>query len=211
MAQPFPPGARLLARPASATPCPTCGNPTGRGYPDCTACAAEVDAYWLADWGALLSGSGVAEGTQEEKDLAAQVLTAPPGHHPWTCDDWAMRRTPCPECRAELGSGALDCLSCASADQSRWAWPHLAPTDRMHPNEKALRQAVTRLRSAERGRPGVVSFCKLVLPFLLTGETPTRVQARRIRMHLMAGREDELSEATSIAHMASLPTLPWRS
>jgi len=211
MAQPYPPGARLLGRPALAKPCSACGDLVGRGYPDCPNCAERVDAYWLADWGALLSGNGVAEGTPEERELATLVLADEPGSHPWTCDDWAMRRTPCPECRAELGSGALDCLVCASADQARWAWDHTAPPGAMRPDEHSLRLAVACLRSAERRRPGIVGFWRLALPFLLVGENPTRAQARRIRTYLMAGREDELSAADGIAAMASLPPLPWRT
>ncbi|WP_424184050.1 hypothetical protein ACOBQX_19155 [Actinokineospora sp. G85] len=210
MAQPYPPGARLLARPEQAAPCPTCGALLGRGYPDCAACAETVDAYWLADWAALLSGNGVAEGTAEERELAAMVLADDPGAHPWTCDDWAMRRTSCPYCRAELGSGALDCLSCASADQARWAWDHTAPPHAMRPDEHALRLTVAGLRSAERRRPGVVGFWRLLLPFLLVGRAPTRAESRRVRLHLMAGREDELSAAGSVEEMAALPDLPWR-
>ncbi|MGW5050434.1 hypothetical protein [Actinokineospora sp. NPDC004072] len=203
MARPYPPGARLLARPDAVRPCAGCGDPLGRGYPACPACADAVDAYWLADWTAL-------RGDTPDRDLAAEVLAEPAGVYPWTCTDWALRLIPCPACRAELGAGDPGCLTCARADQDRWAWDHAGMPVAMTPNEHTLRVAVAALRSAERRRPTVVAFWRLTLPFLLVGDTFTAAQARRIRVLLLAGRADELAEASSYGAMTTLPDLPWR-
>ncbi|GAA2968910.1 hypothetical protein [Actinokineospora diospyrosa] len=201
---PYPPGARLLARPEAVEPCPTCTDPLGRGYPTCLTCADRVDAHWKADWAVL------ADGAADERELAAEVLAAPPGTHPWTCVDWAMRLQSCPVCRAELGTGPA-CLHCAKADQVRWAWDHAAPAGAITANEHALRLAVAALRGAGERRDTVLAFWRLSLPFLLVGAVATPVQVGRIRVHLIAGRVDELAEAPGFAAMAALADLPWRS
>ncbi|WP_026423005.1 hypothetical protein [Actinokineospora inagensis] len=203
MPLPYPPGARLAARPQRVEPCPTCGDPVGRGYPACLTCAERVDELWLADWVAL-------RGDTDERELAATVLAAPAGTHPWTCADWAMRLIACPVCRAELGTGA-GCVHCAKTDQSRWAWDHGAPATAMTGNEHTLRLAVAALRGAGEQRANVTGFWRLALPFLLVGAVPTPVQTSRIRVHLIAGRVDELGEADGFAAMAALAELPWRS
>ncbi|GLZ41549.1 hypothetical protein [Actinokineospora sp. NBRC 105648] len=202
MAQPYPPGARLLTRPDTAAPCPSCGGLVGRGYPTCLTCADRVDAYWLADWAAQLAITGAAE-----DELPALVLAAPTGEYPWTCTDWAMRQAPCVVCRGELGTGP-GCAACAKADQARWAWD-FAPEADMTPNEHALRLAVAALRGP--ARDNVATYWRLSLPYLLTGELPTPAQAGRIRIHLLAGRADDLAEADGFAGMAALTDLPWRA
>lgn len=210
MAQPYPPGARLLARPEVALPCAECGQLLGRGYSTCTACTDRVDAYWQADWEALLQRGGVAAGTPEERELAGAVVGARPGAYAWTCTDWALRLIECPSCRAELGAGDPGCLSCAGADQGRWAWDHAGVPKAMTHNEHLLRLAVAELRAAERRRAGRVAFWRLTLPFLLVGDTFTAAQARRVRTLLLAGRTEELDEADGYAAMVALPDLPWR-
>ncbi len=210
MAQPYPPGARLLARPDAAKPCPACGDPVGRGYPTCVTCADRVDAYWRADWAALLESGGIAAGEPEERELAGLVLADHPGAHPWTCVDWALRLVACPLCRAESGAGDPGCVHCATADQARWAWDHAAGPKTMTRNEHALRLAVATLRAAAHRRPRAVAYWRLALPLLLVGEAPTTAQASRIRTHLLADRFDELAEADTFAAMAAVPDLPWR-
>ncbi|WP_091453133.1 hypothetical protein [Actinokineospora iranica] len=211
MAQPYPPGGRLPARPDAAKPCPACGDLVGRGYPTCVTCADRVDTYWRADWAALLEGEGVTEGAPEERELATLVLADDLGAHPWTCLDWAMRLVTCPLCRTELGTGNPGCMSCANADQNRWAWDHAAVPKTMTRNEHALRLAVATLRAARHRRKSVVAFWHLSLPFVLAGATPTARQARRIRTHLLANRHEDLAEADSLTAMAILPDLPWRT
>ncbi|MGQ0837063.1 hypothetical protein [Actinokineospora sp.] len=208
--QPYPPGARLLARPDTAKPCPACGDLLGRGYPDCVTCAERVDSYWKADWAALLDDQGIVEGDPEERELAGRVVADDPGAHPWTCVDWALRLMTCPACRAELATGDPGCLSCAGADQTRWAWDDAGMPVSMTRNEHDLRVAVACLRAADRRRDTIVAYSRLSLPFLLTGDSASRAQAQRIRTHLLASRRDELAAADSFAAMASLPDLPWR-
>ncbi|MFC5286926.1 hypothetical protein ACFPM7_07670 [Actinokineospora guangxiensis] len=203
MVRPYPPGARLLARPEVVRACASCGDPLGRGYPGCTTCADTVDAYWRADWDAL-------RGDDDERELAAAVLAEVAGVYPWTCTDWALRLVPCPACRVELATGDAGCLTCSRADQARWAWDHGGMPKAMTANEHALRMAVAILRASTRRRSTVVSFWRLVLPFLLVGDTFTTAQARRIKTLLLAGRYDELAEARGYAEMTALPDLPWR-
>ncbi|WP_018682506.1 hypothetical protein [Actinokineospora enzanensis] len=207
MPQPYPPGARLLARPETVEPCPACADPLGRGYPTCLTCADRVDAYWRADWDALVAEQ---PGEADERELAATVLAGAPADHPWTCVDWAMRQSSCPLCRAELGAG-LACVHCAKADEARWAWDHAAMPGSMTANEHMLRLAVAALRATTPHRDNVLTYWRLVLPFLLVGGLPTPVQAGRVRIHLLAGRADELAEAGSLADMADLADLPWRT
>ncbi|MGX7825570.1 hypothetical protein ACTG9Q_10800 [Actinokineospora sp. 24-640] len=183
-----------------------CDEPLGRGYPGCSTCADAVDAHWRADWDALRS-----VGEVDERELAAAVLSAKPGTHPWTCTDWALRLLPCDTCHMELGTGEAGCLTCSGADQARWAWDHAGMPASMTRNEHTLRVAVAALRAAERRRGTVVAFWRLTLPFLLAGETFTPAQARRIRTLLLAGRAEELAEADSYAAMTALPALPWRT
>ncbi|SDJ39041.1 hypothetical protein SAMN05192558_10910 [Actinokineospora alba] len=211
MPQPYPPGARRLGRPDSAVPCASCGELLGRGYLACATCTERVDAYWKADWAALLDTEGVVAGDPEERDLVARVFGAEPGAFPWTCTDWALRLTVCPTCRAELGTGDSGCLACAGADQARWAWDYAAMPTAMTYNEHSLRVTVAGLRAAHRRRDSQVSYWRLSLPFLLTGEPISKVQAQRVRTFLLAGREDELTSAASYAEMAALPDLPWRA
>ncbi|RLK59749.1 hypothetical protein [Actinokineospora cianjurensis] len=200
MPLPYPPGARLLARPEAVEPCPTCADPLGRGYRTCPTCADPVDALWKADWDALPA----------DDELPATVLAAPVGTHAWTCVDWAMRLLSCPVCRTELGTGPA-CLHCAKSDQARWAWDHTAPAGAMTANEHAIRMAVAALRGAGERRDTVIAFWRLALPHLLVGAVPTQAQVGRIRVHLIAGRHEELDEAPGFAEMAALADLPWRS
>jgi len=164
----------------------------------------------VADWAALLDAESVVAGEPEERELANRVLVDSPGTHPWTCTDWAMRLLICQSCRAELGTGEASCLSCAGADQTRWAWDHTGMPLSMTYNEHLMRVAVSYLRAADRRRANVVAYWRLLLPFLLTGETPVDGQDRRLRTFLLAGRTEELNAAGSISAMSALPDLPWR-
>jgi hypothetical protein len=209
--QPFPPGARRVARPAAALPCSNCGELTGRGYPDCVICAERIDELWWADWRALLDAERVQAGTDEERELAGRVLSDEVGRHPWTCTDWALWLLRCANCGGQLGSGDPGCVACAAADAARWAWDHQALPDAMTPNEHALRVAVAGLRAPHRHRNTVVAGWQLALPFLFVGEVPTTRQAQLIRSHILAGRHAELARMTDFCAMAALPDLPWRS
>lgn len=212
MAEPktYPPGARRVARPDAATPCSNCGELVGRGYPDCEICAERIDELWWADWRELLDAERVRSGTDEERELAGRVLAAEVGSHPWTCTDWALWLLRCAQCGGRLGSGDSGCVACAVADAGRWAWDHQGMPRAMTPNEHALRVVVAGLRAPHRHRESIVTGWRLVLPFLLTGDTPSTSQAQRIRRHVLAGRYAELARRTGLAAMADLADLPWR-
>lgn len=190
------------ARPRTAKPCPTCGELTGRGYPSCLGCAETVDQRWLDDWHDLLAESRASAGADTERELATHVLSAEPDVYAWTCTDWALRLVRCEECFGELGAGDPVCLRCAAADASRWS----SPAGAEHP----LRLAVLTVRAPQRRRMAVVSTCRLVLPFLLAGESVTPAELRGVRAAVLAGRYADLAELTALAELTNLPLRPWR-
>jgi len=207
---PYPPGARSGDRPTAVEPCSTCGELTGRGYPACLACAEVVDRPWLADWLELLSAERVSAGSEEERSLAARVLAAPAGTHPWTCTDWALRLRRCVECGGEPGAGDPVCLACAATDAARWEWDHTADPAEMTPDEHALRLAVVVLRAPQRRRVPVVATWRLAVPFLLVGERVTFAQVRGIRAAVLAGRYADLAGLDRVVELANLRLTPWR-
>jgi hypothetical protein len=177
---------RLEAPPGVVTPCATCGDLTGRGYPSCPGCAEIVDRPWLDAWAALPAAD------------PAEVVAARLGTYPWQCVDWALRLLRCPGCGGELAAGAPDCAECATADSTRWllyAGPSLP-----------LRHAVTVLRAPSWWRPAVASTWRLALPFVLAGEHPTGLA--EVRTQVLAGRYEEL--AASHTWPPPLHPLPWR-
>ena len=207
----YPPGARRVERPASAKPCATCGELTGRGYPNCLRCAEVVDELWLADWLDLLTTERVSAGTEGERELADRVLSEPPGTFPWTCTDWALRLLRCTECGGELGAGDPVCLECAAADASRWEWDDAAVPARMTQPEHAIRHAVTTLRAPHRHRAAVVSTWRLALPFLLAGDDVPAADLRHVRHAVLAGRYPDLAEQDTVVDLVNLRLLPWPS
>lgn len=164
-----------------------------------------MDGCWLADWLALLAESGGTEAELAERVLAAQI-----GEHPWTCVDWAMATIECPACAQPLSEGPVGCVLCRVADETRWAWEHLAPEGSITANEHALRAARVVLRAPHRHRATVVLTWRLSLPFLLTGEATSRLRAPWLSAYLRAGRYDELAAADSYAQLTATPELPWR-
>ncbi|MFD1148832.1 hypothetical protein [Saccharothrix hoggarensis] len=208
--QPFPPGARRVARPAAVSPCPSCGDLAGRGYPGCRYCAELVDQYWLLDWQELLAAEQLAEGGSGERELAELVLADEVGRHPWTCTDWAMTLVACSQCGEELGTGPVDCVRCAMADGLRWSWDHAGHPTSITAAEHALRVARATLRAPHRRRDAAVGAWRLLLPFLLVGELPTVGQVRRLRAAVLAGAYPELARCTTHVELTSYPELPWR-
>ncbi|MBB5956588.1 hypothetical protein FHS29_003174 [Saccharothrix tamanrassetensis] len=208
--QPFPPGARRVARPAAVSPCPSCGDLAGRGYPECRYCAELVDQYWLLDWQELLAAEKLTEGGAGERELAELVLADEVGRHPWTCTDWAMTLVSCSQCGVEPGTGPVDCVRCAMAEGLRWSWDHAGFPDAITAGEHALRVARAVLRAPHRRRPTVVRAWRLLLPFLLVGELPTVGQVQRIRAHVIAGGYADLAGCTSHVELAGFPEVPWR-
>ncbi|MFT7841549.1 hypothetical protein Q5530_35900 [Saccharothrix sp. BKS2] len=208
--QPFPPGARRVARPAAVSPCPSCGDLAGRGYPGCRFCAELVDQYWLLDWQELLAAEQLTEGGAGERELAELVLADEVGRHPWTCTDWAMTLVACSQCGEELGAGPVDCWRCAVADGLRWSWDHTGYPGAMTAGEHLLRVARAALRAPHRRRAAVVRAWRLLLPFLLAGDLPTVGQLRRVRAAVIAGDYAELAGCASHVELASFPELPWR-
>ncbi|MFD0204822.1 MULTISPECIES: hypothetical protein [Saccharothrix] len=208
--QPFPPGARRVARPAAVSPCPSCGDLAGRGYPACRFCAELVDQYWLLDWQELLAAEQLAEGGAGERELAELVLADEVGRHPWTCTDWAMTLLACSQCGEELATGPADCVRCAMADGLRWSWDHAGYPVAISAGEHALRAARAALRAPHRHRAATVGAWRLLLPFLLVGELPTVGQVRRIRAAVLAGTYADLARCTTHVELATYPELPWR-
>ncbi|MDQ2583452.1 hypothetical protein CKY47_05535 [Saccharothrix yanglingensis] len=208
--QPFPPGARRVARPAAVSPCPSCGDLAGRGYPTCRFCAELVDQYWLLDWQELLAAEQLAEGGAGERELAELVLADQVGRHPWTCTDWAMTLVSCSQCGEELATGPVDCVRCAMADGLRWSWDHGGHPTSITAGEHALRVARAALRAPHRRRGPVVLGWRLLMPFLLVGELPTVGQVRRVRAAVLAGAYAELAACTSHGDLTGYPELPWR-
>jgi len=202
----FATGGRAVSRPVAVRYCLACGELAGRGYPGCPDCATAVDTLWLTDWVALRAErDGVAELALAERVVAADV-----GDYPWTCVDHAMAMIDCPSCGAALGTGPVGCVLCRIADETRWAWEHLAPSGAITPNEHALRAARVVLRAPHRHRATVVLTWRLALPFLLTGEVTEPARAPWLTAYLRAGRYDELAAAGSFTQLTGTPDLPWR-
>jgi hypothetical protein len=199
-----------VARPAAVSPCPSCGDLAGRGYPACRFCAELVDQYWLLDWQELLAAEQLAEGGSGERELAELVLADEVGRHPWTCTDWAMTLVTCSQCGDEPATGPVDCVRCAMADGLRWSWDHTGHPDAMTAGEHALRVARATLRAPHRARAATVGAWRLLLPFLLVGELPTVGQVRRIRAAVLAGAYADLARCATHVELASFPELPWR-
>ncbi len=199
-----------MARPAAVSPCPSCGDLAGRGYPGCRFCAELVDQYWLLDWQELLAAEQLAEGGAGERELAELVLADEVGRHPWTCTDWAMTLVACSQCGDELGTGPVDCWRCGVADGLRWSWDHAGLPDAISAGEHALRVARAALRAPHRHREAVARTWRLLLPFLLVGELPTVGQVRRVRAAVLAGAYPELAACTSHVELLAFPELPWR-
>lgn len=199
-----------MERPASASPCPSCGDLAGRGYPACRFCAELVDQYWLADWQELLAAEQLTEGGAGERELAELVLADEVGKHPWTCTDWAMTLVGCSQCGAEPGTGPVDCVRCAMSDALRWAWDHAGFPKSMTAGEHALRVARAALRAPHRHREAVVDAWRLLMPFLVVGDLPTVGQLRRLRAQVIAGAYAELAHCASHVELTGFPELPWR-
>lgn len=199
-----------MARPAAVSPCPSCGDLAGRGYPACRYCAELVDQYWLLDWQVLLAAEQLAEGGSGERELAELVLADEVGHHPWTCTDWAMTLVTCSQCGDELATGPADCVRCAMADGLRWSWDHAGYPHAMTAGEHALRVARATLRAPHRARAATVGAWRLLMPFLLVGALPTVGQVRRIRAAVLAGAYADLARCATHVKLASFPELPWR-
>jgi hypothetical protein len=203
----FPSGLRQLARPEAAVACVGCGELAGRGYPECADCEERVERYWVADWLAVLDEESVAP-----EDLVGTVLADVTWRYPWTCVDWALRLSECPDCGAELATGDPGCVGCAIADDKRWAREHdisTGPAARVSGNERALRTARVVLRAPARYRTTVVLHWRLVLPFLLTGELAGFERNHWLRAALISGRYDELSTRRHYADLVDAPRVPW--
>lgn len=203
-------GGQRVPRPATVRYCLACGELAGRGYPTCPDCVGAVDGFWLADWSALLTERDIEPGGPAERSLVERVVAAEVGDYPWTCVDWAMAAIGCPSCDAPLGDGPIGCVLCRIADETRWAWEHLAPAGSITPNEHALREARVVLRAPHRHRATVVLTWRLALPFLLTGEVTEPGRAPWLKAYLRAGRYDELAAAGSYTQLTGTPELPWR-
>ncbi|HEX9339100.1 MAG TPA: hypothetical protein VF892_24580 [Pseudonocardiaceae bacterium] len=203
----FPQGGRRVPRPVAVRYCLACRELAGRGYPGCVDCVAAVDGIWQADWAALRTECD----DTAERALAERVVAADVGVYSWTCVDQAMTVIDCPSCRAALGTGPVGCVLCRIADETRWAWEHLAPADSITPNEHALRAARAVLRAPHRHRATVVLTWRLALPFLLTGEVTEPARASPwLTAYLRAGRYAELAAAGSFTQLTGTPDLPWR-
>jgi hypothetical protein len=199
-----------VRRPATVRYCGECGELAGRGYPACPECVTAVDGFWLADWCALLTETGVEPGSRAERGFAERVIAADIGSYQWTCIDWAMTAIDCPACDTGLGTGPIGCVLCRIADETRWEWEHTAPCDSITANEHSLREARVVLSAPHRYRATVVLTWRLSLPFLLTGEVAGRLRTPSLSAYLRAGRYEELAAVPSYTQLAGMPELPWR-
>ncbi|MBB4968797.1 hypothetical protein F4559_006156 [Saccharothrix violaceirubra] len=208
--RPSPPAARRTARPGAVPACPSCGDLAGRGYPACRFCAELVDQHRLVDWQELLAAEQLTEGGAGERELAELVLADDTGAHPWTCIDWAMTLTLCSHCGEELGTGPVDCVRCAVADERRRHWDHTGFPKEMSALDHRLRVARVVLRAPHRHRTAIVDTWRLLLPFLLDGRLPATGDVRRLRAQVLAGGYADLAAVTSYDDLVAFPELPWR-
>jgi hypothetical protein len=187
----IPPAGRRVPRPASVELCPVCGEYLGRGYPGCAGCYEAVEAIWREDWLAFLAAEGVQAGTPDET-LIAGVVVAEFTRHPWTIVDYALTRLRCEECGSELCGGPIGCATCAHAFGNLWA-PELEAGATMA--EHAIRVARLVTRHPHRYSAPIATGWRLSLPALLTGDTGSGADARRIANWLKAG-----GDPAEIAH-----------
>jgi hypothetical protein len=147
-----------------------------------------VDAYWLADWRALLQQEAVAPGSDDER-LLAQVVLDEFGRHVWTVMDVAMSLLRCPECGGELGERYPACGACGRAFGASVASEFGATA-----NEHALHIGRWVLRFPAVHSPAAVAAWSLTLPRVLAGWLPTTAQAQQAMALVRAGRLDELTQ-----------------
>ncbi len=169
-----------------------------------------VEQPWLLDWQELLSAQQRTSGGAGERELAELVVAAEVGTYSWTCTDWAMTLVECSECAAELGTGPVDCVRCALAEELRWSWDHHGHPGAITALEHSLRVARAVLRAPHRTRDTVVKTWRLCLPFLLAGDVATAGEIQRIRAQVLAGHYDELARPTTQVEVTTMPELFWR-
>lgn len=183
------PGGRRVARPAAVQICPECRGALASSYPACSSCREALDAYWSADWQALLNQEGIAAGSAEEADLARRVFEE---HHlyTWTILDTAFTLLTCSQCQAELGANYPTCAECG------WAFGlSLQAEVGASDNEHALHVGRWVLRFPGAHSAHAVQAWRLSLPRVLTGWLPTTAEAQRTMNLIKQGQLKEVQRA----------------
>ncbi|HEY8340815.1 MAG TPA: hypothetical protein VIK95_13180 [Egibacteraceae bacterium] len=175
-----------LPRPLPVTTCRSCGRDRPAGYADCAACHEAFEAYWLADWAALLEREGVAAGSDEER-LLAQVVLREWDRHPFTVLDIAMTTLVCDGCGRELGASSTTCWPCKeafgnalAAEANGAGGPEGAGSPAADPRlDHAWHIGRWVVRHPDQHSPVVVAGWTASLPRLLAGDLPTTAEAQR--------------------------------
>ncbi|MDG4833645.1 hypothetical protein O7627_30690 [Solwaraspora sp. WMMD1047] len=161
--------------------------------------AAEVDQAWRA----LLREYGVAEGSEDEAELARLVVADPAGHD-WRVVDAALARSACDECGAPSTQGPPTCQLCAFHHGQRFGARETdrpaAPPGNEHASRVAWAVVQAPGRYGSRARAGF----ELSLPDLLAGHLPSTAQAQAARAQLNRLTPGQCDRVTSFAEVERL-------
>lgn len=161
--------------------CPECGCWEYAGAPDCTRCAALVDALVSDGWQRFLTESGFEPGFRPEDEQAVAAMVAEePDRHPWRVVDAAFDRLTCPDCGSRWSRGPAGCPACDLADGHRYAAIEVDRAGVPPGNEHAIRVNVAVVRRAHAHSPTEVLTRRAILPALLAGALPTIAEAQRV-------------------------------
>ena len=175
MSLPWPASALTrVPRPVPIAVCAGCGRDRPAGYADCGRCRAFLDAWWVADWAALLEREAVAPGGEDER-LLAEVVLGEWERHPFTVLDVAMTLLTCPDCGRELGSTYGDCWPCKEAFGHALAAEGNGITRLDH----AWHIGRWVVRHPDQHSAASVAGWSAHLPRLLAGDLPTTAEAQR--------------------------------
>lgn len=165
-------------------------------HPRFTTAVRQVEDSIDAAWDSFRAASGV---VPEEACELAEIVLQDPSEFDWRVVDGALKQLTCPDCGAQLGSGALGCPGCDRANGFRFA---ARETDRpgVPPgNEHAIRVSSAVARTRHRYTPRARAGYELLLPDLLDGALPTTAQAQRAKQLINQLGDEELERLISPA------------
>lgn len=138
-----------------------------------------IERFWLADWDALCEREGITRGGEDERLLAALVVSDIDAY-PWTVVDIALTLVTCPECGQERSGGPASCATCTLTFQNLMAYDMEAGYQGvMTFNEHMIRVARTELRFPHRYPAHVAQTAKWLMPIGITN--PTRVEPYKMQ------------------------------